>query len=78
MPDSGLPLTAHKSNATMLPTDGKDLTVSEFFAVGDPYAALLLCAVKGGVRLRQGKISAVFKVLFWLKSKFFYILKLYC
>ncbi len=61
----------------MLPADGKDLTVSEFFAVGSSYAALLLCAVKGGVRLRKRKISAVFKVLFWLKSNYIYALKLY-
>ena len=43
--------------------DGKTLTVPEFFAVGKTFRALLLRAVKGGDRLPQLLISAIFKVL---------------
>ena len=42
--------------------DGRTLTVPEFLAVGKMFRALLLRAVKGGGRLPQLLISAIFKV----------------
>ena len=57
-----LALKARKRTATLLYSTGEFLTVLEFFAVGDPYTAVLLRAVKGGVNLPLTKISAIFKV----------------
>ena len=58
----GLPLMARKRTATLLYSTEEVLTVLEFFAVGDLSTAVLLRAVKGGVRLPQTNISAIFKV----------------
>ena len=57
-----LPLMARKRTATLLYSTEEVLTVLEFFAVGDLSTAVLLRAVKGGVRLPQTNISAIFKV----------------
>ena len=46
---------AHKRTATLLYTTEENLTVPEFFAVGRPLTAVLLCAVKGGVSMPQTK-----------------------
>ena len=77
----GLPLKARKRTATLLYSTGGFLTVLEFFAVGDPYTAVLLRAVKGGVNLPLTKISAIFKVhlsLFLLTQFFITHLTLPC
>lgn len=68
-----LPLMARKRTATLLYSTEEILTVLEFFAVGDLSTAVLLCAVKGGVRLPQTNISAIFKVhlSFFLLTQFF-------
>ena len=57
-----MPLMARKRTATLLCSTEKDLTVLEFFAVGDPPTAVLLRAVKGGGSLPLTNISAIFKV----------------
>ena len=46
---------AHKRTATLLYTTEENLTVPEFFAVGRPPTAVLLCAVKGGFSMPQTK-----------------------
>ena len=46
---------AHKRTATLLYTTEENLTVPEFFAVGRPPTAVLLCAVKGGISMPQTK-----------------------
>ena len=68
-----LPLMARKRTATLLYSTEEVLTVLEFFAVGDLSTAVLLRAVKGGVRLPQTNISAIFKVLlsFFVFTQFF-------
>ena len=66
-----MPLKAHKRTATLLYSTEEFLTVLEFFAVGNSPTAVLLRAVKGGGRLPQTKISAIFKVhlslFLWLR-----------
>ena len=57
-----MPLMARKRTATLLYSTEECLTVLEFFAVGDKPTAVLLRAVKGGGRLPQTKLSAIFKV----------------
>ena len=57
-----VPLMARKRAATLLLIDGDNLTVLEFFAVGNSPTAVLFRAVKGGGRLPQTKIYAIFKV----------------
>ena len=71
-PRSGLPLITHKRTATLLIPTIK-ITVPVIFAVGETTSAVLLCAVKGGVRHQNSKISAVFKVLMslFLSARFF-------
>lgn len=68
-----LPLMARKRTATLLYSTEEVLTVLEFFAVGDLSTAVLLRAVKGGVRLPQTNISAIFKVhlSFFVFTQFF-------
>ena len=51
-----------KVTATLLYTTEEFITVLEFFAVGDSPTAVLFRAVKGGDRLPETKISAIFKV----------------
>lgn len=58
-----LALDGTKKNCYTAVLDGENLTVLEFFTVGNRPTAVLFRAVKGGVELPLLKISAIFKVL---------------
>ena len=62
-----------QKNCYTADSDKEDKTVPVIFAVGETTSAVLLCAVKGGVRHRKTIKSAIFKVLMslFLLARFF-------
>lgn len=63
-----------QKNCYTADSDKEDSTVPVIFAVGKTTTAVLLCAVKGGVRHQKTIKSAIFKVLMslFLLARFFH------